>query len=130
MQAHRMDNGDIYSLDLSDLHTESRNYILLNDQGKYAPLFCRHCDNPECVMSCMSGAMTKDPKTGHVYYDEEKCGACFMCVMSCPFGVLKPDLATGSKIIKCDFCRHDENGPNCVRNCPTGAIYVEEVAVK
>jgi len=130
MQAHREDEGDMYSLDLSDPCNESRNYILLNDEGKYVPLFCRHCDEPECVMSCMSGAMSKDEKTGHVLYDEEKCGACFMCVMSCPYGVLKPDRATNSKIIKCDFCKHDEEGPNCVRNCPKQAIHVEEVATR
>ena len=29
----------------------------------------------------MSGAMSKDPETGLVTYDEKKCGACFMCVM-------------------------------------------------
>ena len=55
-------------------------------------------------MSCMSGALTKDPETGHVQYDEKKCGSCFMCVMNCPYGVLKPDESTRSKVIKCDFC--------------------------
>ena len=130
MQAHSGYESNIYFLNLSDLCTESRNDILINDQGKCVPLFCRHCDRPECVMSCMSGALTKDEKTGLVQYDEEKCAACFMCVMSCPFGVIKPDLATASKIIKCDFCKHDENGPSCVRNCPKQAIYVEEVASK
>jgi len=129
MQAHRCDTGDVYSLDLSDPRNESRNYILLGGGGEYIPLFCRHCDSPECVMSCMSGAMAKDEKTGYVLYDVDKCGACFMCVMSCPFGVLKPDLATGSKVIKCDFCSHDPDGPNCIRNCPKHAIYVKEVAL-
>jgi len=79
-------------------------------------------------MACMSGAMAKDEKTGHVLYNEGKCGACFMCVMSCPFGIVKPDRVTNSKIIKCDFCKHDEKGPNCVRSCPKQAIRVEEVA--
>jgi len=130
MQAHRKDEGDIHSLGLSDNCLDSRNYILLNSSGSYIPLFCRHCDNPECVMTCMSGAMAKDEITGHVLYDEEKCGACFMCVMSCPFGVLKPDRVTNSKIIKCDFCKHDEKGPNCVRSCPKQAIRVEEVATR
>ena len=37
----------------------------------YTPIFCRHCDQPECVMSCMSGALSKDPETGHVQYDEK-----------------------------------------------------------
>jgi len=127
MQAHREDEGDIYSINLSDPKSESRNIILLDDKGKYTPIFCRHCERPECVMSCMSGALSKDPETGHVYYDEKVCGACFMCVMNCPYGVPRPDRATRSKVIKCDFCRHDEKGPNCVRMCPSKAIYVEEV---
>ena len=59
--------GTIYDLDLTDPENESRNYILKGDDGTYRPLFCRHCDEPECVMSCMSGALQKDPETGIVH---------------------------------------------------------------
>ena len=97
MQAHRKTPGTIYDLDLTDPENESRNYILKGDDGTYRPLFCRHCDEPECVMSCMSGALQKDPETGIVTYDETKCGSCFMCVMNCPFGVLEPDRMTKKK---------------------------------
>lgn len=81
----------------------------------------------ECVKSCMSGALRKDPESGHVFYDEDRCGSCFMCVMNCPFGVLKPDSVTNSKVIKCDFCVNAGGEPSCVAACPTKAIYVEEV---
>ena len=91
MQAHRKTDGTIYDLDLTDPANESRNYILKDGSGNYRPIFCRHCDDPECVKSCMSGALYKDPESGHVFYDENRCGSCFMCVMNCPFGVLKPD---------------------------------------
>ena len=87
MQAHRETPGTVYDLDLTDIRNESRNHIEKLPDGTYRPIFCRHCDQPECVMSCMSGALTKDPKTGIVSYDETKCGSCFMCVMNCPFGV-------------------------------------------
>jgi len=127
MQAHRDDNGDIYSLDLISLKNESRNYILFSHDSRYIPLFCRHCDDPDCMTSCMSGALEKDSESGHILYDDTRCAACFMCVMNCPYGVLKPDRATRGKVIRCDFCRKDEAGPNCVRSCPTKAIYVEEV---
>jgi len=76
----------------------------------------------------MSGAMVKDPVTGHVLYDREKCAQCFMCVMNCPFGVLKPDRATNKYVVKCDFCKDKGSKPECVRNCPTGAIHVQEVS--
>ena len=130
MQSHRKDEGSIYTLNLCDPANESRNYIIKDAAGRYVPIFCRHCDEPECVMSCMSGALTKDAATGLVQYDEEKCGKCFMCVMNCPFGVLKPDRATHNKVIKCDFCKDDEFGPNCVRMCPKKAIMVEEVSAQ
>lgn len=72
MQAHRDTPGTVYDLDLTDIHNESRNHIEKMPDGSYRPIFCRHCDLPECVMSCMSGALSKDPKTGIVSYDEKK----------------------------------------------------------
>ena len=64
MQAHRKDSGDIYTLDLNDINNESRNFIYKQPDGSYRPIFCRHCDEPECVISCMSGALTKNPEDG------------------------------------------------------------------
>lgn len=127
MQAHRQESGSIYTLDLTNPLNESRNNIVKDSSGNYRPIFCRHCDHPECVMSCMSGALTKNPETGHVMYEESRCGSCFMCVMNCPYGVLKPDKVTHTKVIKCDFCIQDNKEPNCVKACPNQAIYVQEV---
>jgi len=129
MQAHREDDGNVYTLNLNSPRNESRNYIQLGNADRYVPIFCRHCSEPECVKSCMSGATIKDLESGHVLYDEKRCGACFMCVMNCPFGVPKPDRVTRSKVIRCDFCKNDEEGPNCVRMCPNKAIHVEEVVL-
>lgn len=74
----------------------------------------------------MSGALYQDEKSGHILYDEKRCGSCFMCVMNCPYGILKPDV-TRTKVLKCDFCGDREEGPACVAACPKQAIYVEEV---
>lgn len=128
MQAHRTEKGTIYDLDLTDTKNESRNHIIYRKDGTYIPIFCRHCEEPECVMSCMSGALQKDKETGLVLYDEEKCASCFMCVMNCPYGVLKPDTKTKTRVIKCDFCSHLEGEPSCVKACPTNAITVKEVS--
>ena len=106
---------------------EARNTILMNGEKRYRPLFCRHCDKPACVNSCISGAMSKDEATGHVWYDRQKCGGCFMCVMNCSFGVLKPDKNTGLYVVKCDFCKDKGGEPECVKRCPTKAIRVGEV---
>ena len=110
----------VITSDMAGLWTDGRYFIQAAQQlegttvtlfkmgepdGSYRPIFCRHCDEPECVISCMSGALTKNPEDGHVYYDREKCGSCFMCVMNCPYGGSEPDDATKSIVIKCDFCK-------------------------
>ena len=106
---------------------ESRNRVVMSSNMKPTPIFCRHCDLPECVYTCMSGAMRKDMDTGLVIYTKEKCASCYMCIMACPYGVLKEDKRTKKEILKCDLCKDNPNGPNCVAKCPMGAITVEEV---
>ena len=123
MLGHCKDTVSIDDLDMEDVSNTSRNSIRLNRDGFYAPLFCRHCDEPECVLTCISGAMHKNEETGIVEYDADKCAACFMCVMSCPFGVLKPNAARPA-VVQCDFCDGD---PRCVKECPKKAITVMEV---
>ena len=39
---------------------DTRSRIAITSEGKYTPIFCRHCDRPECVYTCMSGAMKKE----------------------------------------------------------------------
>ena len=118
--------GAVYALDLTDPATQSRNRIVINENGGYDPIFCRHCDVPDCAGTCMSGALAKNLETGLVDYDGEKCAACYMCVMNCRYGVpaVSPDR---KRMVKCDFCQHLEEGPACVRACPKGAIEVREV---
>ena len=131
MQAHREEKnnsrGTVYDLDLLDLKNEARHTIVRNGKGGYNPVFCRHCAVPDCVGACMSGALKKEDATGHVQYDEKRCGTCFMCVMSCTYGNIKPDKASRTKILKCDFCKEENEDPNCVKSCPKKAIHVEEV---
>lgn len=128
MEAHSQNGlGSVHSLDLSNPANESRNAILLNGKNEFKPLFCRHCAQPECVSSCMSGALSKNYDTGFVRYNADKCGSCFMCVMNCLYGVLKPDRSSKTTVIKCDFCALNEDNPSCVKACRSGAIYVEEV---
>ena len=127
MQSHRENPGTVYDLNLLDPKNEARHTITNKRGGGYIPVFCRHCAVPECAGACMSGALQKDSITGLVQYDEERCGACFMCVMSCPYGNIKPDKATRSRIVKCDFCINDNAEPHCVKSCPRKAIHVEEI---
>ena len=107
---------------------DPRNRVVLSSEGVNSPIFCRNCDLPECVFTCMTGAMHKDPETGYTQYDPSRCASCYMCIMGCPYGVLKADRRTQMHIMKCDMCVHHEAGsPQCVANCPMGAISTEEV---
>ena len=59
-----------------------------NGTKTYFALQCRHCKDPKCVQSCISGAMYKDEK-GIVRNIKEKCVGCLSCIMACPFGAIK-----------------------------------------
>ena len=42
-------------------------------QFGYVPVACQHCENPACVKVCPVGATYKDPETGVVRQDYDKC---------------------------------------------------------
>ena len=87
------------------------------DNIRSVALNCRHCDNPKCVEACITGAMSKDEKTGIVSVDEGKCIGCMTCLSVCPFGCIK----IGNVAVKCDLCQ-GEDEPACVKNCPNRAL--------
>lgn len=85
---------------------------------------CNHCSTPWCVYSCLTGALSKDPGTGMVTVDHEKCIGCWTCILACPYGALTRDMSS-HQVIKCDLCP-DRAEPACVANCPNEAlIYIE-----
>jgi NADPH-dependent glutamate synthase beta subunit-like oxidoreductase len=42
----------------------------------FKPLFCHHCEDPPCAIACPEDAITKDPESGVVLHDNEKCTGC------------------------------------------------------
>lgn len=86
---------------------------------------CQHCDNPPCVSVCPTGASYKDPETGIVDVNRDRCVGCQYCVAACPYRVrfIHPVNKTPDK---CNFCRDTNlaNGklPACVTACPTKAL--------
>jgi len=125
IRSHNQDDS-IYAVDFQDTTVEARNHIELNYQAQYVPIFCRHCDEPECVATCITGALKKDAQTGYVLYDKSICASCLMCVMACPYGVLKAEAKKKKAVLKCDMCSQ-RSEPYCVKNCPMGALELEEV---
>lgn len=90
-------------------------------------LQCRHCDEPVCVYSCITGAMQKDPVTGVVKVDQDKCIGCWTCVLVCPYGAVLPDYLH-EHAVKCDLCP-GRAMPVCVEKCPNESLqYIEEPA--
>lgn len=87
-------------------------------------LQCRHCDDAPCVAACISGAMTRDPETGAIKHDADKCIGCWSCVMVCPFGAIQINLDKGKVSSKCDLCGGDKM-PACVAHCPNEALIYE-----
>ena len=75
--------------------------IHVEEDGKitYA-VSCRHCEDPVCVKSCISGALSK--KDGVVTIDKNKCVGCFTCVLVCPYGAVIP--TDKHAAIKCELC--------------------------
>jgi carbon-monoxide dehydrogenase iron sulfur subunit len=81
---------------------------------------CRHCEEPWCVYACLTGAMRRDPSSGTITVDPEKCIGCWTCLLVCPYGALARD--DSRKIVaKCDLCP-DHDVPVCVANCPNEAL--------
>ena len=84
-------------------------------------LQCRHCTDPICVKTCITGAMHKEGD--RVILDEDKCVGCWTCIMVCPYGAVMRD---NKKVAsKCDLCKGREI-PACVEFCPNEALTFEE----
>ncbi|MDR0818065.1 MAG: 4Fe-4S binding protein, partial [Oscillospiraceae bacterium] len=88
---------------------------------------CRHCYEPQCVKSCISGALSVTD--GVISVDTDKCVGCYTCVLTCPYGCVMPS-DDGHVVQKCELCLKNTVGaPACVEHCPNRAIVYEERGV-
>ena len=88
------------------------------DRGITNPIVCQHCAEPVCLPSCPEGAISKDPRSGLVRIDPERCTNCTVCRKVCPYAgpVLSP---VEKQVVLCDHCGGE---PTCVSVCPTAAL--------
>lgn len=107
---------------LMDLKIRPRIRIEEKDGISFA-VQCRHCQEPLCVKSCITGALTV--KDGVITIDHNKCVGCYTCILVCPYGAIS--VSENGAVQKCELCVSTENGtPYCVKGCPNGAIVFEE----
>lgn len=104
--------------------------VHVEEQGANSfALQCRNCEEPDCVYSCISGAMYIDEETGKVQHDPEKCVGCWTCIMVCHRGAILRDERERRVASKCDMCT-DLEIPACVAHCPNEALVLQEEGVQ
>lgn len=126
-----------------DIDTASGQYPNLSMD--FVPTACQHCENPACTRVCPVGATYKDPETGVVRQDYDKCIGCRMCMAACPYTGVRSfnweepkyaiDVRTGDPdapehqkhvVEKCTMCWHriQRGGtPACIELCPAKARF-------
>ncbi|HET6921529.1 MAG TPA: hydrogenase 2 operon protein HybA [Anaeromyxobacteraceae bacterium] len=109
----------------ADLNATTKTVIQLYQEGgtsAFVKRQCMQCVDPACVTACMIHAFQKGPQ-GVITYDKSRCIGCRYCQIACPFNVPKFEWAkVFPKIVKCELCRHREEGPACSEVCPRGAV--------
>ena len=76
----------------------------------------------------------KIDENGIVYIDEENCIGCGKCARNCKFEqsriVMKRNRDRKKwKAGKCDLCRENPEGPQCVKWCPVRCIGLSEDSI-
>ena len=111
---------------------EYRNRVLWlgDDAGgalDFLTVTCQQCERPACLRACPMHpkAIVKDPATGIVSVDEDRCTGCGECVIACPYGAMGFD-ARDHHALKCDLCAERRAGgaatTACESVCPGRAI--------
>jgi len=113
-------------------------------QMVHFPRSCLHCETPDCVTVCPTGASYKRAEDGIVLVDQDKCIGCQLCAWACPYGAREialphPKSPTSDKggkgakrgtMQKCTLCvdriynetlDERDRQPACVMACPTRA---------
>jgi carbon-monoxide dehydrogenase iron sulfur subunit len=104
--------------------SRSRLRVLKDDEfGKHVLIQCQQCPDPECVDVCPSEALHRDPGSGIVLLEAERCTGCGVCIDACSLGALFLDPETGVAI-KCELCGGD---PECVKFCSRDTLTLKEV---
>jgi len=124
-------SGSPYAAPYETVLSKPRIHIGLSKNKDPFPNKCRHCDPAPCEMACLTKAIFKEPSTGTVLINPDRCINCGMCSMACPFGVVRYHFYPNNRMAahKCDQCiaRQKEGiAPACVEVCKVGALRFED----
>lgn len=105
-------------------HQTIRPRIHVEEQGQvHFAVSCRHCEDPICVKSCLTCALSVED--GVIRINSDRCIHCYTCILACPYGAIVP--SDSGAVKKCELCVNTATGlPNCVQGCPNGAIVFED----
>lgn len=111
------------------VHTTPRIMMTRTKDGIMMPLYCRHCQDPNCARVCKRGAIERD-SDGAMVLKPLLCRGCDgrNCMLACPFGAMF-ETDKGVMLTKCDLCaerRGKGMGPACADMCPCGAVHFVE----
>ena len=116
--------GDVYKAHMWETDVKPARIHVEGDNFASIAVNCRHCANPGCVAGCIAGALTKNPVSGLVEFDENKCVGCRTCMVQCPYDAIR----IYTKALKCDLCTtgHAGGEPACVAACINQALVFED----
>ncbi|MBR2790520.1 MAG: 4Fe-4S binding protein [Eggerthellaceae bacterium] len=111
------------------VHIEPRSLI-------HTVLACQQCDDHPCYEACArkDQAMCLDPETGIAYINEEFCIGCGRCMKACRFTPSRISMKKNKKrklwrAVKCDLCRGNPEGPQCIKWCQVRCLGLSDDAV-
>jgi protein NrfC len=102
------------------IHVDKDTETILKEK-MFKVYVCNQCDDAPCITACPEGALFKDPKSGIIKVDENRCVGCSLCVQACPYNAIWID-PIKMKAFKCQLCEGTQ--PICIDVCPRGALSI------
>lgn len=102
-------------------------WVLRRVDRMYSFSICRQCPAvPPCDEVCPRQAHDRDERTGAVVINQDRCIRCKRCIEACPYDACWYS-SQRDKIVKCDLCCGDRQGPHCITVCPSMILKLEQM---